>query len=258
MGKPEFALHISHTSSASVTAVEESTWVLQIPAHPDRRYYLAQLDDHSRRRRKNYYWKPPLTLSLQARASTKNIPGTWGFGFWNDPFGFLLDYGGIATYLPALPATVWFFHASPQNYLTFRDDLPANGFLAASFKPRKVSPALLTLASPIMALALTPWTSRVVRSLLRRFVQQDTSTISTDVSNWHTYELDWRADLVCFQVDGKVILKTQVSPPGPLALVIWVDNQYAALPPGGRLRYGTLPNPSPVSLQVRNIELSQP
>jgi hypothetical protein len=235
----------------------ERSWSLEIPAHPDRRYYLAQLDDHTRRHRNNYRWKPPLTLSLQARASAENIPGTWGFGFWNDPFGFLLNYGRLATYLPALPEAVWFFHASPQNYLSFRDDLPANGFLAASFKARKVFPALLALASPVMALALTPWTSSVVRRLLRRFVQQDATTISPIVSDWHTYELDWQADVVRFRVDGTDILQTSVSPPGPLTLVIWLDNQYAALPPGGRLSYGTLANPQPASLEIRDIGLTQ-
>jgi hypothetical protein len=257
MGKPDPALHISHSSNASVNTVGERSWSLEIPAHSDRRYYLAQLDDHSRRRRGNYRWKPPLTMSLQARASAEDLPGTWGFGFWNDPFGFLLDYGGIATYLPALPESVWFFHASPQNYLSFRDDLPANGFLAASFKSSRFSPVLLAIASPILALALTPWTSSVVRSLLRRFVQQASAAISTDVSDWHSYELDWQADQVRFRMDGAEILQTTVSPPGPLTLVIWLDNQYAALPPGNRITYGTLANPDSARLEIRDIELIQ-
>jgi len=238
--------------------VGESSWVLETPAHAAGRYSLAQLDDHTRRHRKNYRWKPPLLLSLQARASAENIPGTWGFGFWNDPFGFLLSYGGTASYLPALPEAVWFFHASPQNYLSFRDDLPANGFLAASFKPRKVSPALLLLGSPILTLAFTPWTSGLVRRLLRRFVQQDATIISTGVREWHTYELHWQTELTRFRVDGRELMQTAVSPQGPLTLVIWLDNQYAALPPAGRITYGTLANPETARLEIRDVRLAQP
>jgi hypothetical protein len=257
MGEQKISLHSTTTPSSNITTVGENSWVLELPAHPDRKYYLAQLDDHSRRRRVNYHWKPPLTLSLQACASATNIPGTWGFGFWNDPFGFLLNYGSVAGHLPTLPETVWFFHASPQNYLSFRDDLPASGFLAASFKPRKVPTPLLALASPILALSFSPRTSGLLRSLLRRFVQQDATSISANVSDWHTYELDWQSNLVSFRVDGSTILQTPVSPPGPLTLVIWLDNQYASLPPAGKLSYGTLANPAPVSLQIRDLQLTQ-
>jgi hypothetical protein len=251
-------LHLSHTPDASIQVVDENSWHLEIPARLDRGYSLAQIDDHTRRQRNKYHWKPPLTLSLQARASAEDIPGTWGFGFWNDPFGFLLGYGGQATHLPSLPEAAWFFHASPKNYLSFRNDLPAQGFLAAIFKPKKVPPVLLALASPSLALTFNRHTAEVIRGVLRRFVQQDAASIPGDVTEWHTYKLDWRADQVTFSTDGRDILHTELSPQGPLSLVIWVDNQYASLPPGGRLRYGTQPNPTPVSLQVREFELGEP
>ena len=52
-------------------------------------------------------------------------------------------------------------------------------------------------------------------------------------------------------------MQTNISPNGPLSLVIWVDNQYAALPPRGRLRYGTLPNPEPAWLEIRELSIQE-
>jgi len=51
------------------------------------------------------------------------------------------------------------------------------------------------------------------------------------------------------------VLETEIAPPGPLGLVLWVDNQYAALPPDGRLRYGTLPNPEAAWVELEELEI---
>ena len=61
------------------------------------------------------------SLSLSARVSSDSIPGTWGFGLWNHPFGLSIGFGGSPWRLPALPNAVWFFGASEENYLSFRD-----------------------------------------------------------------------------------------------------------------------------------------
>ena len=76
-----------------------------------------------------------------------------------------------------------------------------------------------------------------------------------NVTEWHAYTLEWEPGLVRFSLDGTEILHTDIVPHAPLSLVIWIDNQYAALPPAGRLRYGTLPNPEPAWMEVREIEL---
>ena len=233
----------------------ENHWHLEIPASSSRAYRLAQLDDHGSRRRGDFRWKPPLTMSLQARVSAQDLPGTWGFGVWNYPISFLLGSEGVVPRFPALPDAAWFFHASPQNYLSFRDDLPAYGFLAATFKSRRVGALWLALVSPILALALIPGVSQVIRRLLRCLIHQDASQIHTDVTAWHTYQMDWGASSVDFRLDGAVIFETGIAPQGPLSLVLWIDNQYAALPPWGSLRYGTLPNPQPAWLEVRQLEL---
>jgi hypothetical protein len=54
-------------------------------------------------------------------------------------------------------------------------------------------------------------------------------------------------------VDGRTVLETALSPEPPLGLVIWVDNQYAALPPDGKFHYGTLPNPEAAWIEVKEL-----
>jgi hypothetical protein len=248
-------LHISQSPDAQVVALGENSWRLEIAPDPRPAYRLAQLDDHTRLPRSDFHWKPPLTLSLKARVSSQALPGTWGFGFWNDPFSFLLGGDRQHLRIPTLPDAAWFFHASPQNYLSLRDDLPACGFLAATFRSQKVPPALLALASPVLGLTLLPQTAQLVRRVLRRQVRQAAVSIDLTVTEWHAYTLEWQADVVRFSQDGIELLRTNVVPHPPLSLVIWIDNQYAALPPAGRLHYGTLPNPESAWMEVRQIEL---
>ena len=250
-------LHISQTPTARVVKLGEGAWHLEIPACGKGGYRLAQLDDHRSHRRGDFSWKAPLKLSLQARVSAQEIPGTWGFGLWNDPFSVSMGLGGMAQRIPALPDAAWFFHASPQNYLSFRDDLPAQGFLAATFKSKKVSALLLALSSPILVFTLIPGAAQVLRRLLRRVIQQDSALIHTDVTGWHTYSLEWEFAQVRFSLDGVDVFLTDIAPNGPMSLVIWVDNQYAALPPRGRLSYGTLPNPEPAWLEIREFSMQE-
>lgn len=250
-----YDLNTSKSPTASVLKMGEKSWHLEIPANTRRGYRLAQLDDHKSLPRRDFPWRPPLKLSLQARVSAQELPGTWGFGLWNDPFSILFAYNRLALRFPALPDAAWFFYASPQNYLSFRDDLPASGFLASTFSSKKVATAKLALASPILALTLIPNTSQLVRKLLRGAVRQDASLIHTKVTDWHDYSMEWDDGKVRFSLDGVAILITNIAPSGPLSLVIWVDNQYAALPASGRLRYGTLPNPEPAWLEIREFSM---
>jgi hypothetical protein len=167
----------------------------------------------------------------------------------------MLAYNKLVPRFPTLPDAAWFFHASSQNYLSIRDDLPANGFMVATFSSKKVPIALLALASPVLALTLIPGLAQLVRQALRRVIQQDAALVPTNVTNWHAYTLEWEPGQVRFSLDGTETLHTNIAPPGPMSLVIWVDNQYAALPPAGRLKYGTLPNPEPAWMEIRELSL---
>ena len=166
-----------------------------------------------------------------------------------------MGLGGAAQRFPALPNAAWFFFASPANYLSFRSDLPAQGFLAATFQSCAVPPALLALAAPGLGLAAFPAGAQLVRRALRRLVKQSAALVPADVTAWHSYTLDWQPDGVSFTVDGQRFHTTEIAPSGSLGLVIWIDNQYAALPPNGRLRFGTLANPQPAWLELKGLKV---
>ena len=149
MASGAVGVHVTQSPTSRVVRLADDAWRLEIPPNARAGYRLAQLDDHGGLRRSDFHWKPPLKMSLQARVSAPDIPGTWGFGLWNDPFSFLIAYGGGVPRLPALPEAAWFFHASPHNYLSLRDDLPGSGFLAATFHSKKVPFLLLAGHVPI-------------------------------------------------------------------------------------------------------------
>ena len=248
-------LRINLTSGAKVERRDSDAWHLEIPAGQPGSYRLAQLDDYRNLPRNGFPWRPPLRLQLRARASDHLIPGTWGFGLWNDPFSFRLGFGG-GQRIPALPSTAWFFFASPPNYLSLRDDLPAQGNLVSTFRSEPIPSWLLALGSVCLPLLAMPQLARFLRRIARRFVWQSASSISVNTTDWHSYAINWEAECAQFFLDGQSLLETPVSPGGPLGLVIWIDNQYMALPSSGRFRFGTLENPNPAWIEIEQLRIS--
>lgn len=252
---PELEVRVA--GGGQVTPTGAARWRLSIPQGQSQSYRLAQLDDYSgRRTRRSFAHRPPIRLSLRARASALDLPGTWGFGFWNDPFGFSLTVRGSGWRLPALPDAVWFFHASPPNHLAFYDTHPAQGFLAASFASTRVPPALLALATPAALGLLFPPLARVLRRLARTVIAEDAGLVDTDATAWHTYTIAWLPERASFSVDDRVAFETSMSPRGPLGLVLWVDNQYASFPSSGRLSFGNLVTPEEAHLDLADMELT--
>lgn len=221
------------TTDASVFPASNG-FRLTIPPGTAGKYRLSQLDDHAHIARKNYPYSPPFSLSLRARVSSPFIPGTWGFGLWNDPFGFSFGSEDNFFRLPALPNALWFFYASPQNYLSFRDDKPAQGFLAQAFRSPRFHPLLILAGMALL------FSRKKTRQLLSHIIDEDAATVSVDATQWHSYRLEWSPTRSAFWVDEALVLDSPVSPRPPLGLVIWIDNQYAAFSPNGRIAYGIL------------------
>jgi hypothetical protein len=239
---------------------------LSIPAGPADKYRLAQLDDYAQSRRNLFPLRSPLSLSLSARASSAIIPGTWGFGLWNDPFGLSLGFGGNPLRLPTLPNAVWFFGASKESYLSFKDTSnsgldtgekstrptrpsTASGFLAQTFRSPRFHPAL------IPAGLVLPFSRKRTRQWLGKVIDEDGIALSVDVAQWHSYRLDWREEQVSFEVDDIQVFESHVSPNPPLGLVIWIDNQYATFTPEGKIGFGVLENPEPAWLEIKDIDI---
>ena len=79
--------------------------------------------------------------------------------------------------------------------------------------------------------------------------------LDADVTGWHAYRLEWSPLRSAFWVDDELVLETSVSPRPPLGLVIWIDNQYAAFTPEGKIGFGVLKNAEPAWLEIENLSL---
>ena len=235
------------TPNASIEKTA-SGYLLKIPEGDSSSYRFAQIDDYfglSRRKFPHH----SLTLSLRAKTSSSSLPGTWGFGLWNDPFGLSLGFGGRRWQLPTLPNAAWFFGASQQNHLSFSDK-PAQGFLAQSFCSPKFHPLLIPAGVSL------PFSRIGTRKLLSKVIAEDSSALSVDVTQWHGYRLEWSMKRVAWFVDYVLVFDSPVSPNPPLGLVIWIDNQFASCPPDGKIGFGVLENPEPAWLEISDLHLS--
>jgi hypothetical protein len=240
-------MKVSATQGAAVEEIEHG-WRLGIQKGDALHYRDAQLDDYFGLPRRKFPHHS-LTLSLRARASSTSIPGTWGFGLWNDPFGMSLGFGGNQFRLPMLPNAVWFFSASAQNYLSFTNDKPAQGFLAQVFRAPKFHPWLIPAGLSL------PFSRKSARNLLSRVINEDSKTLSVDVTRWHAYKFEWSAKRVLFYVDDIQVFESTVTPNPPLGLIIWIDNQYAAFTPEGKIGFGVLENTEPAWIEIKDVSL---
>ena len=103
---------------------------------------------------------------------------------------------------------------------------------------------------------MLPFSRKATRRLLGKVIGEDGVRLSVDVTQWHSYRLAWREDRVSFEVDELKVFESPVSPKSPLGLVIWIDNQYAAFTPEGKLGFGILENPEPAWLDIKDIEMN--
>jgi hypothetical protein len=257
------------SNGASVTSTENG-WRLGIQKGDSLHYRDAQLDDYSQLPRHKFPHRPssPLrtSLSLRAKVSSISAAGTWGFGLWNDPFGLSLGFGGNPFRLPALPNAVWFFYASEENYLSFANGdggrvgrtlfspvsrpSVANGFMAQTFRSPKFHPLL------ILAGLVLPFSRKRTRKLLSKVIDEDGVALSMDVTQWHSYRLEWGTKRVVWYVDDAPVFESPVSPNPPLGVIIWIDNQYAAFTPEGKIAFGVLEGKEEW-LEIEGLEIKQ-
>ncbi|MBC7812479.1 MAG: hypothetical protein H7175_15100, partial [Burkholderiales bacterium] len=100
--------------------------VLTLPPLAANGYSNAQITDY-RYDDMAFAWRPPLRLTVTARASgaANSLRGTAGFGFWNHPFS------PDARQLK-LPRAVWFFFSSPPSDMRLAKDVAGPGWKAGT------------------------------------------------------------------------------------------------------------------------------
>ena len=217
-----------------------------------RAYSDAQIDDHAELPRRRLLWSPPLRLQVRARFShaSAELFGTAGFGFWNDPF---VMTGGR---LPALPRAIWFFYASPQSNLRLDQNTQGCGWKAATIDAlRPVAGLLAPLAPAAVLLMKSRPIYRVLWPKIQRALRVQESAIDVDMTEWHSYVLEWGSETASFVVDGETVVEDVPSPRGPLGFVMWLDNQYMVATPWGRFRWGLLDVPVSQWMEVAALTI---
>ncbi len=235
----------------------DGVWRLTLPAVP-RGYADAQIDDYSALRRGDFPWRPPLRLTLRARATPKAPQGTLGFGFWNDPFTLSLGQGGAARRLPASPQAVWFFYGSPPNAMAFAPGIRGDGWKAVSLSgPRLPALILGSAAASAFLLSRLPLLRRPVIALAKKSVHAAEMALPTPLNEWHAYTLEWHPCEARFEVDGATVLISPIVPHPPLGFVAWIDNQYATASTEAGLGFGTLATAGPQSLEIAELQIER-
>jgi hypothetical protein len=229
-------------------------WHLHL--RPATTYSDAQLDDTRGRPRRDLPHRPPTRLTLEARASSPSPGGTLGFGFWNDPFPAWGGEGGSARLLPASPRALWFFHSSSPSELPFSPNGPATGWTAASYSGPRLPAVLIAAlgAAGFAGMAVPRLRAPMLRQYWRWFEGSQSPTLK-GLDSWHAYEIDWREDAARFTMDGRVVLETDRVPAGPLGLVIWIDNQWAAISTGAGIRFGVLSSLPESWMEIRSLRI---
>ena len=188
-----------------------------------RTYSDSQLDDFHMRARRDYFWRPPVTLSLRARFShpADQLRGTAGFGWWNAPFA--RDRATIAV---TGPQVLWFFFASPPNHLSTTGTFSGQGWFAQMLNVSTL-PRLAAWAGSLLVRPLLRGIAQRSADRAGRGVEQSLSIV--DITEWHNYRIEWEKEIARFYVDNILVMTAPHPPTSPLALVLWIDNQWADL-----------------------------
>jgi len=243
------------SGGGAVRRVGPGRWSLQLPP-ASQGYALAQIDDYRSCPRGWLPWRPPVRLSLRARASCPNPRGTLGFGFWNDPFALRLGQAGAARRLPAPPQAIWFFYGSPPHDLRLASEIAGHGWKAAALRMRSIPSVLLMPAMLIgFPLSRLPILRRFVVGAAQRLILAKEEPLDLHLDAWHSYTIEWRPGRTEFFVDGRRVLRTDLELPGPLGFVAWIDNQYAVLAPEKGVRFGLIPLYAAQSLEIEGLEV---
>jgi hypothetical protein len=224
---------------------------LVLPAVSDG-YADAQIDDYGGRKRGEYPWRPGTRMELKASFShpAEELVGTAGFGFWNAPFG------DPTVPWPALPQAAWFFYGSPPTNLPLALEGKGRGWFASTIDARRKGALALIPAAPLVLLLnqFRPFRERLW-PLVRKRLGITFRPLELDMTSRHRYRLDWEEKGCTFFVDGEAVLRTAVSPGGPLGFVCWIDNQYLVLTVRGRFRWGKIPVVREQELVVQDLKV---
>jgi len=110
-------------------------------------------------------------------------------------------------------------------------------------------------AAAVAGMSLRPL-RRTLIQLGWRVVAGAQSAPIAGLATWQRYEIAWSKEQASFMVDGRTVLESKNPPNGPLGLVLWIDNQWAAFSVARGLHFGIVPNAPEGLLEIRDLRLS--
>ncbi|MBL8148094.1 MAG: hypothetical protein JNL34_17080 [Anaerolineae bacterium] len=231
---------------------------VRMAVHPNdgTRYSNAQVTDYGFKAQAHAFhfrWRPPLRLTVRARATAAGgaLHGTAGFGFWNHPFS------PDVQRFPRLPQAIWFFFASPPSNMALARGVPGHGWKAAQIDATRRRLLALAPLAPLAALAYRShrlydrWYPPLQRAMRIGEHLLDPGLLA----DWHTYVIEWRVNGARFAVDGDMVLETASAPSGPAGFIAWMDTRWAVVTPQGRLSFGLTPVADPQALLMESVEI---
>lgn len=87
-----------------------------------------------------------------------------------------------------------------------------------------------------------------------KVIHQSGLPIALDATCWHSYCIELNNKQCVFSVDDLEVFTSTTPPHPPLGLVIWIDNQYAAWHPNGKIGYGFLEN-APSWMEIKDMTI---
>src|SRR5260370_13282380 len=128
------------------------------------------------------------------------LRGTAGFGFWNYPFSARGD-------ILMLPEAIWLFYASPPSNMALVPGIPGWGWKAQvvhSMRPGALAATIPLAATTVLGL-LTRETRPAAR-WMQRLTGAYEALLTVEMTNWHTYTLEWLHSEAAFWVPTKLVL----------------------------------------------------
>lgn len=225
------AWQVTEQGSGRVFVMDNALQLVK-PAHDTNSYHNAQITDYDHTRQ--FKFRPPIRLTLTAEASSANLKGTAGFGFWNHPFS-------PTDSQLSLPQALWFFFSSSDSNMALAKNVQGYGWKASTFNAKQLAfYSLLPTAPLAIPLMNIPPVYDALWSIGQKAIGVNETLLDSHLlTEKHRYQIDWLPDEAIFRVDDEIVLSTTTSIPNKaLGFVAWLDNQYAIVTPQGRFGFG--------------------
>jgi hypothetical protein len=219
------------TPGASIEKTPKG-YLMKIPAGDSSAYRFAQIDDYFGLPRRKFPHHS-LTLSLRARTSSFPSPEHGASGCGTIPSACRLGLGRIVW--PPRPAQRGMVLRGVAGQSSFVQRQTRTGISRAKFPFAKISSSADT-----NGFGISLFRAKATRNCWAR-----SSTRTHPLSGWiqlNGMATGWSGvrSRVAWYVDDVRVFESPVSPNPPLGLVIWIDNQFAAFTPEGKISFGVL------------------